>query len=671
MEELAERRRQKEAERQSQRQEGIEYLKANVGTLEIGDHAKDGRVLTNIDYLRKQVARKSKNSARWSVAGWRQLEKEFGPAVARAFHDYCVKYWRLYQPQLRSEIGRDTNQTPGAVVVGLSGLAMEAAGDRSWTKKLSKDEAALATRYALWELNGLPGWFGALFEAHSEAVKEVLVGEMAWELTQPRANNSAGYVFSRLRWTSVGLGKALRAEILSLLEKYPEADATALGEALTVVLRYRDPLPLAFAEMAAQRAIAAESDDVKALWLSALLCVAADKALEILEEWIADGTEAAVKELRLSLVLEHVWGDSFHGLSSEHQSFHRADLLVRLIKLSHVHIDPDKDTAHEGVFSPGLRYDAQDARDQLVKILCELPGKDTYHGLLELSEFAPKEYPRDRMLVLAERRAEADTEHDRWAAEDVQSFAVSAEYGPRSQKELYELALSRLDDIKLELEEGDESEASLLQRTQDEVELRRVIANRLRRSAGGKYTTGSEEELADASRTDIRLHHPDVDARVPIELKIADAAHWTPAKLRQMLEEQLTAQYMLELRYGVYLLVRRGGPNDQPVFRIDGKDVSSDELADWLRREGQELVKSNASLDGIEIVTIDLTKRSRRSDNKRASRRSAALMELAPKLAPHSKGRGKSRQHTEGQGMAPERRKVGLSRAARKRAARP
>jgi hypothetical protein len=401
------------------------------------------------------------------------------------------------------------------------------------------------------------------------------------------------------------------------------------------------------------------------------LCVAADKALEILEEWIADGTEAAVKELRLSLVLEHVWGDSFHGLSSEHQSFHRADLLVRLIKLSHVHIDPDKDTAHEGVFSPGLRDHAQDARDQLVKILCELPGKDTYHGLLELSEFAPKEYPRDRMLVLAERRAEADTEHDRWAAEDVQSFAVSAEYGPRSQKELYELALSRLDDIKLELEEGDESEASLLQRTQDEVELRRVIANRLRRSAGGKYTTGSEEELADASRTDIRLHHPDVDARVPIELKIADAAHWTPAKLRQMLEEQLTAQYMLESRYGVYLLVRRGGPNDQPVFRIDGKDVSLDELADWLRREGQELVKSNASLDGIEIVTIDLTKRSRRSDNKRASRRSAALMELAPKLAPHSKGRGKSRQHTEGQGMAPERRKVGLSRAARKRAARP
>lgn len=519
MSEFERRRGEEEAEREKRRQEGIEYLKANVGTLVIGDHAKDGRVLSNINYLRGESSRKLKNNSRWSVAGWRQLEPEFGPAVAKAFRDYCVNYWRLYQPQLRSEIGRDTNQTPGAVIIGLSGLAMEAAGDRSWTTKLSKAEAALATRYALWELNGLPGWFGALFEAHSDAVKEVLVGEMAWELTQPRANNSAGYLFSRLRWTSTGLGSALRAEILTLLERNPEADAAALGEALTVVLRNREPLPSAFAEMATQWATAVESDEVKALWLSALLCVDAEKALEILEGWVAEGADAAAKERRLSLVLEHVWGDSFHGLSPEHQSFRRADLLVRLIKLSHVHIDPEKDLVHEGGFSPGLRDHAQDARNQLVKILCELPGRETYHGLLELSEFHPKEYPKDRMLVLAERRAEADTEPKRWAAEDVQSFAASAEYGPRSQKELFELALSRLDDIKLELEEGDESEASLLRRVQDEPELRKVMANRLRRSAGGKYTTGSEEELADASRADIRLHHPDVEARVPIEIK--------------------------------------------------------------------------------------------------------------------------------------------------------
>ena len=613
--------RDEDAERDKRRQEGIEYLKANVSTLVIGDHANDGRILTNINYLLGEVARKSKGTSRWSVAGWRHLEPEFGTGVARALRDYCVRYWRLYQPQLRSEIGRDTDGTPAAIIIGLSGLEMEAAGDRWWAGKLSAEEAAQATRYALWELNGLPSWFSTLFEAHPEAVKDVLWREMAWELTQPRATNTAGYVFSRLRWTSTGLGKALRAEILALLDKYPEADATVVGEALTVILRNREPLPPSFVELVAKRACADASDDTKALWLAAFLCVDAEKALGILEAWVADGANAATNERRLSLVLEHVWGDSFHGLSPEHQSFRRADLLVRLIKISHVHIDPEKDLVHEDAFSPGLRDHAQDARNQLVKILCELPGKDTYRGLLELSAFHPREYPRDRMLVLAERRAEADTEHEPWASEDVQSFSASAEYGPRSQKQLFELALSRLDDIKLELEDGDESEASLLQRVQDEVELRKVIANRLRRSAGGKYTTGSEEELADASRTDIRLHHPEVEARLPIELKIADAAHWTPAKLRKMLEEQLTAQYMLESRYGIYLLVRRGGPNDQPRFRIDGRDVSFVDMAQWLTCEAQELVRSNPSLDGIEIVTIDLTKRAGSANRKRTATR--------------------------------------------------
>jgi hypothetical protein len=47
-------------------------------------------------------------------------------------------------------------------------------------------------------------------------------------------------------------------------------------------------------------------------------------------------------------------------------------------------------------------------------------------------------------------------------------------------------------------------------------------ANRLQHAARGKYTTGSEEELADETRTDIRLHNPMVDARIPIELKIVD-----------------------------------------------------------------------------------------------------------------------------------------------------
>ena len=51
---------------------------------------------------------------------------------------------------------------------------------------------------------------------------------------------------------------------------------------------------------------------------------------------------------------------------------------------------------------------------------------------------------------------------------------------------------------------------------------------------------------------------------MPIELKIADAPDWSAAKLRERLENQLIGQYMDEARYGILLIVRRGGKKTAP-----------------------------------------------------------------------------------------------------------
>ena len=241
--------------RKQERDEGITFLKANVATLAIGDHARGGRILRNIRYLHGEIVNLSKRSgSRWAITRWRVLERDFGPEVAKAFRDYCVAYWRLYQPQLRSEIGEDAQSTPWAVILGLSGLGIEAAEDPTWATKLAPDEAVIATRYALWELNSLPIWFEALFDGHPTSVTQVLLGEMTWELAQPRTVNSAGYIFARLRWTSTRLGTALRDDILGLLSANPAADATALTEALTVILRNPAELPTDFSDMLAERA---------------------------------------------------------------------------------------------------------------------------------------------------------------------------------------------------------------------------------------------------------------------------------------------------------------------------------------------------------------------------------------------------------------------------------
>ncbi|MGY3147373.1 hypothetical protein ACVWYQ_004372 [Bradyrhizobium sp. USDA 3397] len=240
----------------------------------------------------------------------------------------------------------------------------------------------------------------------------------------------------------------------------------------------------------------------------------------------------------------------------------------------------------------------------ILELLFNLPGRETYDALVALADRNAER--RDHLLTLAERRAEQDSDSPPWSPADVYRFAGDVERSLRNEGELYEIALSRLDDLKHEYEEGDESEASLLMKVANEVELRKVLANRLKQASRSSYTTGSEEELADGRRTDIRMHHPAVDTRIPIEIKIA--GQWQASELKERLKNQLIGQYMRESRYGIFLLVNRGGPRDTRRWRIDGRVLGLSELEIWLRKQAKDFQRKNSRIAGLEVLTVDLLK---------------------------------------------------------------
>ena len=207
---------------------------------------------------------------------------------------------------------------------------------------------------------------------------------------------------------------------------------------------------------------------------------------------------------------------------------------------------------------------------------------------------------------LAKERAGLDAEFEPWQGTDVSEFAESAERQPRTEADLYELALARLEELKADIEDGDESEAVLLQKLTKETEIRTIFANRLGKSSRSRYTVGSEEELADASRTDIRLNAPQVSAPVPIELKIADK--WTFAKLRERLENQLIGQYMRVSQYGIFLVVYKG----KKPYWIDPhtrKRLAFAGLIEALNQEAKELIGKHPTVVDLEVVGIDFTAR--------------------------------------------------------------
>ena len=616
--EREEQRRQQEIGNARARQDRTEKLKADprmVGDLSL---AEEGRIWNNTYWLLREIQEKTHAGNRLTASDWELLIPDFGETVAQQFRDFCRAFWKRYTPPLRTENAEGSRTIPDALIVGLSGLAMEANGDETWAERLTDDEAEIATRYALWELNDFPDWFPALLQAKPKPARQRLLKEIEWECGAFPPDGLLLYVLEKLRTTRVPMGNDLPDDIADILATKKEVAINPLKSALSIILQNDAPLPRTFQATVARQAEAVSSEQQKALWLSALLCLDAKHALDIMELWTNSGSKQD-DERRVSLMISHlwghVWGVDIASFKTKYRDYMQPGLLIRLLAIVHSHVRADEDIQHDEVYTPDLRDKAQEAREHLLQLLSGIPGRLTYDALIRFSRSQGFAHVKDYLLNLAERRAEDDADFQEWPESQVAEFIRDAEWSPETQQDLFAIALSRLDDIKLDLEEGDDSDASLWQKADDEIELRRVIANRLRLISRNKYTTGSEEELADRSRTDIRLHHHDVEARIPIEIKIA--GKWSANELRERMENQLVGQYLRKAHYGIFLLVNRGAKSDNGYWRHDGKKLDFSALVQWLKDERKSVLQANQHVQNIEVIGIDLTQRTRASDTGR------------------------------------------------------
>lgn len=249
-----------------------------------------------------------------------------------------------------------------------------------------------------------------------------------------------------------------------------------------------------------------------------------------------------------------------------YRTVEHAKVLYLLIN-TYVRIAEDIDRAGKGVYSPGLRDDAQHARDGLLAFIRETPGKEAFLALLEIAKTHPAESLRPWSAFYAQQKATADSQTPPWQPEKVIEFHENLESTPSTHRELWNLAVDRLNDLKRDLEDGDSSIAEILLLAEQETAIRKFIGNWLRDRAAGRYVIPQEEQLADDKRPDFRVHGVNCDAPVPVELKLADK--WTGAKLLERLENQLGGDYLRDIRSscGVFLLVNHGGKKTGP-FRI-------------------------------------------------------------------------------------------------------
>ncbi|NJM76064.1 MAG: hypothetical protein HC852_10065 [Acaryochloridaceae cyanobacterium RU_4_10] len=607
-------RKQKEKKQIENRQRWNEWLRENTSVLRDTSIAAKGSVWQATDYLRRELKHKDGGSSK----NWQDLTSEFGQDVAEAYRDGCIGYWREYRPKIRSENVKDPNSIPIGLMVGLSGLGIEADYVSNWPKNLSVDEVTLACRYAMNELNSFPDWFPKLYATFPDIVESAILAEIEWEFAHYDGNDPCHYILSRVAWHLDTFNPKIATKVLCFLEKYqPKHDSTVQG-ALEIVLASSDFNQLIFSEIAKSNVNNATiSQSRLVLWLAAWMGVESHDAFNtlilVLKE-IDDPDRATDFSMQFIVAL---LGDGFSQSKSKHQDYVRPEILFPLINLIHTYIRDSEDIKRigGGVYSPTLRDEAQSARNRLSQLLINIPGKATHQALMELAQNHPDERSRAWYVSEAKQRAELDAEFDSWQPEDIKHFAKEAEKKPHNHRELFDLTVSRLLDLKAELENGDASNAELLRLTNDETMHRIYIGGWLRERSLGRYSVPQEEELADAKRPDIRIHGFGLDGPVPIELKVA--CSWSGNKLVERLNNQLFGQYLRDIRSncGIFLLVYIGQQEswEEPQTR---RRIDFDSLILLLKEEVKRIITQDEKAEAIEIVGIDLTRRTaKRSSN--------------------------------------------------------
>jgi len=586
----------------------IEELRINPNLAHRPGHVEPGAMTYNQLYLME--AAQTDESNRWRGDNWCSLIQTFGENVAIAYRDAGIEHWRHYTPALPSD-GQDTTGVPANLIFGLAGLEMEAEQVREFPTHLSDDELRLAMRYVPWELNGFPTWVEKAYRDRPGVVSDAILLELAWDLEREEAPRS--YILHDIVYCAPWLHADIADWIMDWLEANTARDADVLGKAIFIASSTGDGIrlsALARAKLEEQPSVAEH-----AKWFSLWVAIDAGEAIEHLESWLGSMPAAEASTAAQHFITELLGSRRGENLGTAFESHRTPAHLKRLYVLMHRQITAETDIhrAGCGAFSPGLRDDAQDARDGLLKALCDIPGKETYLALRELAEDPPNPSSRVWMLHLASERAEKDGDIEDWSDDQLRGFDADQSMTPETNDQLFSIAVQRLIDIQSWLEGGDDSPNQTWQRVEAETEMRNLITGRLNGLANGRYSCAQENEMPNAQRPDIWVQKPGLTS-VPIELKLLDNG-WTGPGLCERLRNQLAGDYLRDEGggRGVLLLVWQGRV-DERRWQIDGRLVDLDNLENALQQYWHSIAHDWPEVEEIKIVVIDLVRRGETSN---------------------------------------------------------
>lgn len=449
---------------------------------ELSAHPERAGQLNAIRYLFDQT-RDDEHQSHWSSYDWRRLIPDFGEELAELFRDSARNFWRLNRPVLRSE-GAPANETAFATILGLAGLDIETRETPSILEVLTPDEVEIASRHAVSELNGFPAWFPTLYEHHRAVVAAFLFAQIEWELTGTTAENRGTDVLSDVSWSGQWAWNEMGPMLIALLGKREPIDGGALSKALKIVRGASGP-DAAVAALARSKCQTVTDMPRLGRWFAVWVGVEPQAALPAVSDRLASLEAAAATELALHMAVALFGGDTYDGPVAR-SAFLRPRPLRLLYELLHQYIRRTEDInrAGSGVYSPGLRDHAQDARDSILDRLRDQPGKE---ALLALRDLVTAQPGREWLSGMVRGKAEREGDIEPFGPQELVYLGEHFERRPGSARQLGDTARLRL----YQLKEAAEAKRSLDPSVRDianTAAVRKLVQGRLAEQSDNAYS---------------------------------------------------------------------------------------------------------------------------------------------------------------------------------------
>jgi hypothetical protein len=573
-----------------------------------------GEITYDQHWLYDELSTENDNYTRGKYGSWQSLIPIFGIDVAQAFRTATLAHWRAYQPGLFSE-GADINTIPCSLKFAMTGLEIELHEIEGNLSNLTDVEVTHALRYVVWELNGFPRWFESIYKHKPNLVLNFIWTELYCELESVIKGTPVHYILQNLASGAPWLHSGLMQFLPKWLESSNLQDHHVMGSCLRILIN--GGVDQSWLSRFAKKNIdESVSVDQCPSWYSLWIDTEARVGIESLEQWLS-ALEPKDSILAAQKFINDLLSDRDRGWNGSYfKNYQTVPNLKRLYLLMHKYIKADDDLRREGggSFTVTVRDDAQRSRDRLFSLLSEIPGGEAYTALVELAESHTIISDRSWMAATAYRRAEQDADLEKWVPQQIHEFSVSLNITPKTHRQLFDLGTLRLHELKDWLERGDDSQASLYQKAGNEDEMRQAIAYWLRQKSNNKYSCNEEIPLANNQRPDIRLQNIHVSIPVSIELKLLDKS-WSGPHLCERLRNQLAGDYLREEAggRGIFLLVWQGKQIDKQ-WEIDGARIGVSSLSTALKEYWLSISSQFPNVSAIEVIVIDLSMRTKKSD---------------------------------------------------------